>query len=92
MMRHHQDVIFDLVEKPGGGEIRHDLFARCESVEAAVRGGDGVGQPGVPVEDVEDGQAVPAADLEIVEIVRRGDLDRAATRFPGRHTRRRRSE
>ena len=80
-MRHHQSALLDLVEKPGGGEIGDHLVARCETVEAAIGRRRRLVQPRIRVEDVDHFEAMPPADLEIVEIVRRGDLDRAAAGF-----------
>ena len=50
--------------------------APCEPVEPAIGRGDRVVEPAAAVEDRHERQAVPTADLEIVEIVGRGDLDR----------------
>ena len=66
------------VEQPGGVEVGDHLVARREPVEPAIGLRHRVVEPGIGVEDVDQRQPVPAADLEIVEIVRRGDLDRAA--------------
>ncbi len=81
MVRHHQHVVLDLFEQPGGFEVGEHPLARGKAVEAAIGFGRVVVQPRIGVEDVDHRQAMPAADLEIVEIVRRGDLDRAAAGF-----------
>ena len=78
MVRHHQEMVLDLLDQAGGFEIREHLVARREPFEPAVALGHRVVQMRVAVEDVDHLETVPAADLEIVEIVRRGDLDRAA--------------
>ena len=59
-------------------EIGDDPSARLEPVEVAIGVGRGVVDPGVGIQNIDHLQPVALADLEIVEIVRRGDLDRAA--------------
>ncbi len=78
MVRHHQHLVLDLLDQPLGFEIGEHLFARREALQPTVFLGHGVVQMRVAVEDVDRFETVPAADLEIVEIVRRRDLDRAA--------------
>ncbi len=70
-------MVLDLFEEPGSFEVGDDLLPRLEPVEPAIGFGHGVGQMRVAIEDVDHFEVVPAADLEIVEIMRRGDLDRA---------------
>ena len=64
--------------RPCSLEIGDDALARGEPVDAAIGFGRRVVEPRVAVEDVDERQAVAPADLEIVEVVRRRDLDRAA--------------
>ena len=75
---HAVPVLLDPLDQALGFQIVHDPPARLEPVEAAVSLGRIVVDPGVGVEDVDHLQPVALADLEIVEIVGRGDLDRAA--------------
>ena len=77
-MRHVVPVGVDLLDQPLSFEIGHDLAARLEPVEPAISLWRVIVDPRVGVEDVHHRQPVALADLEIVEIVRRGDLDRAA--------------
>ena len=67
----------DLLDEAQLLHVRHDLLARVEAVEPAVFLRRLVVQPGELVEDADGFEIVAAADLEIVEVVRRGDLDRA---------------
>ena len=71
-------MVFDLFEEPGGVEIGDHLFSRGEAVEAAIGRRRRVVDPRIRVEDVQEHEAVASPDLEIVEIVGRGDLDRTA--------------
>ncbi len=80
-MRHHQGVVLDLVEKPVRVEVSDHLLARVEAVEAAIGSGTASLSRASRVEDVDHRQPVAAADLEIVEVVGRGDLDRTAAGF-----------
>jgi hypothetical protein len=59
-------------------EIGEDGAARLEPLHAAVARGHlgDVEQPRVAVEDVDKRKPVPAADLEVVEVVRGRDLHR----------------
>ena len=75
-MRHHQGVLLDLVEEAGEIEVGDDFFPRREPVEPAITLRRHIVEPRVGVEDVDHRQVVPLADREIIEIVRRGDLDR----------------
>ncbi len=67
----------DLLEQPHLLEGGDDLGARLEAVHALIFGRHRLVQLGVAVEDVDHRQIVALADLEIVEIMRRRDLDRA---------------
>ena len=53
VMRHHQDVVFDLVDQPGCFEIGKHLLARRKPVETAIGRRHGVVQPGIAIEDVD---------------------------------------
>ncbi len=89
-MRDGVGVGLDLAEPPGGLHQRDDGLAGREAVEAVERErlgfGARVGQevgvaverdPGLGIQDVDRAAAMTAADLEVVEIVRRRDLHRA---------------
>ncbi len=78
VMRHHQRVILDLFEEPGGREVRNHLFARRKPVETAVARRHRIGKPGILIENVDQRETVPPADFEIVKIVSGCDLDRTA--------------
>ncbi len=78
MVRHHQEMVLDLLDQTGGFEIREHLAARRETFEPAVAFGHRVVQMRVAVEDIDRFETMPAPHLVVVEIVRRGDLDRAA--------------
>ena len=67
----------DLLDEAQLLHVRHDLLARVEAVEPAVFLRRLVVQPRELVEDADGFEIVAAADLEIVEVVRRRDLDRA---------------
>ena len=73
----HVLVRLDARDQPLRLEIGDDLLARGEAVHAAVRLGRVLIQPPALVEDIDDIEVVAAADLEVVEVVRRRDLDRA---------------
>jgi hypothetical protein len=70
----------DLVHDPALFAQRRDHrgpgLEPVQALERAVRG-----DPAVLVHDRDAGQVVPAADLEVVRVVRRGDLDRAGAEF-----------
>jgi hypothetical protein len=91
-MRDHVDVRLDLLEVAVFFQERDDALTRLEAVEPIEcehrveigEGGEalaeavvGEPQPGFRAHDVDKPQPVPAPDLEIVEVVRRRDLDRA---------------
>ncbi len=61
----------DLLDEAVRLEIGDDALARLEAVEAAIGLGRVLVELRVAVEDVDERELVPAADLEIVEIVRR---------------------
>src|SRR6185312_1694568 len=79
-MRHHQRVRFDLGDEALRFEVGDDALPRLEALEAAISLGRIVVEPRITVEDVDELEAMPAPDLEIVEIMRRSDLDRTASR------------
>ena len=70
-------MVGDSLEQPLRVEVRDDAFARLEPVEAAVGCRRVVVQRRVEVEDADLRQAVALADLVVVEVVRRRDLDAA---------------
>ncbi len=69
-------VVLDLVEQPQLLKVGHDLFAAGEAVEPLVLAGRLVHDSHV-VHDLEQVEAVAAADLVVVAIVGRGDLEGA---------------
>ena len=75
--RHHQRVVLHRVQQAGGFEVGDDLFARFVTVEAAISRRRLVVDARVGRHHVDLGQPVALADGEVVEIVRRGDLDAA---------------
>ena len=76
-MRHHVPVALDRGHQAQRLEIGHDPPARLEPVESAIRlRCIGVDAPDL-VQDRDRLEPVPTADLEIVEVVGRRDLDRA---------------
>ena len=95
-MRHHVRVRLDLLEEAEILQPRHDLLARGEAVDAVQFLGElrrafrqsaqivlvvDQREAALLVEHADLRQAVPLADLEIVEVVRRRDLDRARALF-----------
>ena len=77
-MRHHQHMVIDPLDEPRRFEIGEDSLARLEPVEAAIGFGHRIGQMRVAIEDVDQFEAVPPPDLEIIEVMRGRDLDGAA--------------
>ena len=95
-MRHHVRVRLDLLQEAEILQPRHDLLARGEAVDAVQlfrqhqrAFGQSAqivlivdeGHSPLAIEHVDLRQAVTLADLEVVEIVRRRDLDRTRTLF-----------
>ncbi len=81
VMRHGVDDGFDLIQQSQRLEIGDDHFPRHEAVEAAIFLRRVVVDLGILGQDVDHRQIVALADLEVVEIVRRGDLHRAGALF-----------
>ena len=70
--------LLDLAQQAELLELGDDRLARREAVEAAIaRPARSSFSRASGVEDVDHRQAVALADLEVVEVVRRGDLHRA---------------
>ena len=67
----------DLLEQALRLEVRDHALARLEPVEAAIALRHLVVEPRLAVQDADHLEAVAAADLEVVEVVARRDLDRA---------------
>ena len=95
-MRHHVHVGLDLFDKAKILQPLHDQFSRGKTVgvvqlfgqlRSAFRKAAQIilvvdeGEAALLVEHVDLRQAVALADLEIVEVVRRRDLDRAGALF-----------
>src|SRR5262249_52559899 len=79
-VRHHVSVRLGLLDEPERLEIGEDALSRLEAIEATIGLRRVLVQSRVTIEDVDELEPVPPPDLEIVEVVRRGDLDGAATR------------
>ena len=77
-MGHRQVMRLDLLDQPRRLEILHHLLARRLAGEAAIGRRHIVVQPRIGIEDVDHLQPMAPADLEIVEVMGRRDLDRAA--------------
>ena len=73
---HRHGVVIDLLQQTGGFQVGHDACAGVEAVQPLVLVTGGVDDAGL-VEDVDLVQAMAQADLKVVEIVGRGDLDHA---------------
>ena len=96
-MGHHVDMILDPFQQAEFVHARDDPFARLETVKAVQLEGFGQfvrrlhaaqeilvvlqQQGGVGVQNVDHRQTVALAHLEVVEVVRRGDLHRAGAGF-----------
>ncbi len=96
-VRHHVRRRLDLFQEAAGLEVLDDALARREAIEAVQRkrlvefrrGRHAVQERGVvaqikpalDIEHVDQRQIMAAADLEVVEVVRRRDLHRPGTLF-----------
>ena len=78
---HGVEVRLDPLDQVLRLQVGQHACARVRAVEAAVGRGRALVQPGLGVEQVDDVEPVPAADLEIVEVVGRRDLHRARALF-----------
>ena len=76
-MRHHVAGLLDGLEQLQLLEALDDHLAGDEAVDADELGRDRAGHLAEGVEDVDRVQPVTLADLEVVEVVGRGDLHRA---------------
>ena len=75
--RHHQPVLVDALDESAGLELRQHALAGLEALESAETLRYGVGERGARREDVDQRQVVALADVVVVEIVRRCDLEAA---------------
>ena len=75
-MGHGVDVRLDRLDQALRFEVGEHALARFHPVEASVGLGRVLVDPGLGVEHVDDIELVPAAHLEVVEVVCRRDLDR----------------
>ncbi len=71
---HRHGVVLDSVQEACLLQVGHDAFAGSEAVHPLVLVACGVDDPRF-VEDIDLVQSVAQADLEVVEVVGRGDLD-----------------
>ena len=81
VMRHGVDDRLDLVEQTECFKVRHNRLARHKTIQPAINLGHRIVQRRVLVQDIDQRQVVPPADLEIVEVVAGGDLHRAGALF-----------
>src|SRR5437764_12509158 len=77
-MRNHRHLAIGPLAEPGGFEIGEDALARLEPFETAIGFGHRIGQMRVAIEDVDQFEAVPPPNFEIIEVMRGRDLDGAA--------------
>ena len=75
MVRHHQHMVLDRLDQPLGFEIGEHFFTCREALQPAILLRHGLVEVCVTVKNVDRFETVPAADLEIVEIMRRRDFD-----------------
>ena len=92
VMRNHDGLGFDAVEKFQRLDIGDDLLARVEAIEATIGFGRFVVDPAVRRQNVDLRQAVALADFEVVEVMRGRDLHPRRSPASGRRARRRRRE
>ena len=78
-MRDHVAVVIDLFEQAQRFKVGDNPLARLEPIEALVSRWHRVVKGPVGVEDVDHLEAIALANLEVVEVVRRGDLYCART-------------
>ena len=69
-------VVLNLFQRPFGLQVGHDGLAAGEAVQARILARQLI-HHALGVHDLEDGQAVAPADLEVVGVVGRGDLQGA---------------
>ena len=70
------DVFFHFFQQALGFQVLDDLVPAGETVQVPVVPGL-LGHAALVVDDPDGGQIVPGADVEVVEIVGRGDLEGA---------------
>src|SRR5262249_11530482 len=75
------DVVFHLLDQAERLQVGDDALARRDAVAAAIGRRRVLVARGEAVEDVDARQVVAAADLEVVEVVRGRDLERAGAGF-----------
>ena len=78
---HDVRMLLHLLDKTPRFQIRNDLVPRVIAVETAISLRRSVVDHRVLVEDVHQLEIVPSAHFEVVEVVRRRDLDRARALF-----------
>ena len=76
-MGNRMNVILDAIDQAEVLHLGDDLFARREAVHAAPTVGHRVVEATLGIKDVDHLKVMALADLEIVEIMGRGDLDGA---------------
>ena len=76
-VRHHVELLLDLLQQAPLVHFGDDLLACFVAVEAAKALGCRVVDVGVLIENIDQLEVVAAADLEVVEVVGRCHLDRA---------------
>ena len=80
-MRHLLRCGLDLLQQTQRLNVVDDPFARFETIERAIGFGRRVVDFAVSIEHVDLCQPLPLADLEVVEVVCRCDLDRTRPLF-----------
>ena len=76
-MGHLVGMGLDFLDKAKGFEVGHHPFPRFVAIKAAIGFGSVVVDAGIAVEDIDRRHPGALADLEVIEVVRRGNLDRA---------------
>jgi len=80
-IRHRHRIFLDLFKQTEPFHLLDHLAARLLAAKSAEMFGHLVVQIGIDVENTDHRQVVPLADLEIVEVVRRRNLDCAGPLF-----------
>ena len=80
-VRNHVWVVVDFLDQTQRLEIGHNLLARLKAIHALISRRNRVVQRTIGVQDVDHFQIVALADFKVIEVVRRGDLDRTRARL-----------
>ena len=74
-------MVLDALQQTAGFQVIHNPLAGLEPIQAAIGLGRLLIQARVFIQHINQRQAVPLADLVIVEVVRRRDLDATGSEF-----------